>query len=145
MQLHKTLPTSACWLVKYESEMYRLLPRKRFLYIDNRELREGIRYLIRSRYSKGWYERVLNSQQTTEDDIRYYVERGMIWLWPLGEHQEEIRNEVNQGGLSYRQLQIKRMNEINWERHPIEGNRGDGYQLKASTYQAIKDKFKIKK
>ena len=145
MFLHKTLPDKGCWLVKYESEMYRLLPKKKMLYISNRELREGIRYLIRSRYSKGWYERLLNAEQTTEDDIRYYVERGMIWLWPGGEDQEVIREEVTKSGLSYWRLQEKRMNEINWERHPIEGNRGDGYQLKASTYQAIKDKFKIKK
>jgi len=144
MITHDTLPPNGCWKAKYPSEFYRLLPRKRQMYRDNREYRHGIRYLIWSSYARCWYERHL-SQADTEENIEYYVHRGMVWLWPDEEHQQEIREEVERSGLTYWKLRWRQHNEMLWEEHKEKANDGNGYRYWLDYRRAQIDKLKIKK
>ena len=144
MVIHRKLPEGA-WKARTESEFYRLKHRKRVLYEDNRELKEGLRYLIWSRYARAFYERLLDPRATTEDDISYYQLHGLLFLYPTEENKEEIREDVAQSQLGYWLLMERRQAEMNYERKMKERNNGDGYQYQVQLYKRIKDKYKIKK
>jgi len=144
MEIHRKLPEGS-YKPKYEAEFYRLLPRKRQLYENNRELRKGLRYLIWSRYSRCWWERVL-SDTDTEENIRYYLSMGWLVIWPTEEQKQDIRDEVEREQLGYWTLNYRRQTEMDHERHKMGkkvGN-GDKYWLKYRQEQINKLKKKKK-
>ena len=124
--------------------MYRLLPRKKNLYKDNREYREGIRYLIWSFYSRKYYERYLSPAEP-EENIVYFVNRGILFLYPDEQHKQEIREEVEKSGLSYYKLRWRQHNEWLWEEKKSEKNDGNGYNYWLQYRRSQIDKLKIKK
>lgn len=142
MQYHKTLPEDGCWRAVYESEFYRLRYRKKMLYEDNREFKEGLRYLIWSSYGRRWYERRLLTGITTEEDISYYVGRKMLWIYPEEDHREEIREEVEKAKLPYWELMKIRQAEMDFERHSQLRNDGDGFKYKMMVYKRDKQRHK---
>ena len=84
--------------VRYESEVYRLLPRKQMLYEANRELRFGFRYLLWSRYARGYYERVIDDR-TAPENLKYYIDKGWMWWFLTDLNKEEIREDVERSQL----------------------------------------------
>ena len=144
MIIHKKLPTTGCWKVRYVSEMYRLLPRKRQLYRDNRELRYGMRYLIWSRFSRTYYERTLSLTET-EENIEYYIAMQWVWLWPTEEQQEEIREEVEKAGIGYFKLRYRQQNEMEWEDLKDRRNTGNGYRWRLKHTRSQIDNLKQRK
>jgi len=141
MQSHKTLPEGS-FKAKYESQFYRLKKGKKMLYESNREFKEGMRYLIWSRYSRQWYERRLLTGSTTEEDIAYYLNRQMLWLYPEEEHKQEIRDEVEKAKLPYWELMKRRQGEMDWDRIQRERNDGNGFKLRMKLYKEAKNKHR---
>jgi hypothetical protein len=141
MQIHNTLPEGA-WRARDESEFYQLLPRKKNLYEENRELREGLRYLIWSRYARRYYERILDKQATTEEDISYYLQRNWLFIYPTEENKNWIREEVEKHKLGYWKLMRRRQGEMDWERHNQKRNDGNGYAYRMEKYKQEKNKYR---
>lgn len=113
-------------------------------YEENRVLHEGLRYLIWSRFSKRWYERVVD-KATLEDNIGYYSQAGMLWIYPTEENKETIREDVKKSGLTYKELMTRRQAEIDIERHKKWGNKGDGYRYWQKYRRELINKLKSKK
>lgn len=136
MIIHKTIPKGAV-KVKYEAEFYQLKERKKVMYQNNRQLRVGLRYLIWSRYSRCWFERSVR-EYDDEEDYRYYVNLGWLWLYPTEENKEEIRADVAKSKMGYYALMKKRQIEADHERHLLHGNKGDGYKTRNKFYRQIR-------
>lgn len=143
MKLYKKLPQGA-YKAMVEAEAYVLKSRKRFMYESNRNLHMGLRYLVWSRYAKGFWERTV-TEITDPVDIGYYLLRGWIWWWPTEENKDTIKSDVHKSGLGYRDLMTRRQAEIDKERNELYGNRGNGWQYYKKHFQEIRDKYKIKK
>jgi len=141
---HYKLPEGSKKAV-YEAEFYQLKARKRVLYEDNREFRTGLRYLIWSQYARVFYERVLDHKSTTEEDISYYLLKGILYVYPTEQNREDILKDIKSSQLGYYTLMKRRTAEMDYERKVNERNDGNGYQHKLHVYKHIKDKYKIKK
>ena len=139
MQIHHKLP-EGCAKALFESEFYRLRYRKKMLYEDNREFREGLRYLIWSRYGRCWWERTLGTYNETEEDISYFLSYGWLWLYPTEEQKEEIREDVEKNGIGYYPLMKRRQAEMNWERHNATRNDGNGWLYRMDKYKREKQR-----
>lgn len=98
------------------------------------ELRHGLRYLIYSRYSKRYYERVLDTE-TLPENIEYYFKQGVLYLWPDEETKQEIREDVEKHKMGYYPLQEKRQTELNHQRHLLYGNKQDAYKTRDRIYR----------
>jgi hypothetical protein len=142
--IHKKLPEEGCWRMRHEVEMYRLLPRKKLMYEFNRTFKQGIRYLIYSRYARVWYQRELDSEATTEEDISYFMEVKLLWLFPTEEYKEEIREDVEKAGIGYFQLMARRQAEMDWERLSQEKNDGNGFHWRMKVLKEEKNKYRKK-
>jgi hypothetical protein len=99
---HKNLPRGAV-KCRYESEMYRLKYRKKMLYEDNRELFIGLRYLLWSRYSRMYYERVIDNE-TLPENLAWYIRAGWLFIWPTSDNKDLIREDTNKANLGWRQI-----------------------------------------
>jgi len=141
--IHDELPTGT-YSPLYESEFYRLLPRKRQLYEENRTLRYGLRILLWSRYSRRWYERVIN-EETLDETLAYYFFMGLVRIYPTEENKEEIREDVTKSGLGYKTLMYRRQQEMEWERKKNTGNDGNGWRYWLNFRRKEIDRLKIKK
>jgi len=144
--IHKTLPDGA-WKAKYESEFYRLIGRKRQMYTGNYEMKYNLRYLVFSKYARVFYERILDEEKEPEENIRYYIQCGILWMYPTGEQQEEIREDCKKENLGYWKLMFRRQQELDWDRQrrgKPTGN-GDKYWAKYRREQIEKLKMKYKR
>jgi len=101
---------------QWRSELYELLPRKKRMYPENRRLRVGYRILLWSRYARVFYERTID-EHAYDENLHYYLKRGILFLWPDEETIEKIREEMLHADLSYRELMWRRQNEMDyWDR-----------------------------
>ena len=132
--LLKEIPEGAV-KCKYEAELYKLKKKKRIAKEDNLEMREGMRYLLWSRYARGYYERRLDSVKTTSDILAYYILQGWIWLWPTDEFKDEIRADVKKSGRKYYELMKLRQTELDQERHERTGHKGNAFQWITENYK----------
>lgn len=141
--IHRAVPDGA-YKARYESEFYRLLPRKRQMYDGNYEVKTGMRYLIWSRYARVYYERHMDPSRETEENIQYFVQQGMLHIWPTEEDKEEIKADVANEKLNYWRLMYRRQTELDFDRQKRGRPTGNGDQWLRKYRREQIDKLKIK-
>lgn len=133
MIIHRKLPEGA-WRARYEAEFYKLKPRKKVAYENNKELRVGLRHLIWSKYAHCFYERRI-TDGTLPENITYYTKAKLLYLWPDEENKKEIREDVEKHKMGYWTLMQKRQLEMEHERHLVVGNKGEAYKTKDQIFR----------
>jgi hypothetical protein len=137
--VHKKLPEGS-FRPKWRSELYELLPRKKRMYPENRKLRVGYRYLLYSKYAKVFYERVID-EHTLDENLHYYLTYGILFLWPTEETIGQIREEMEQAQLSYRELMWRRQAEWNYFERNNSRPTGNGDQFWKKFYKDEYQKY----
>ena len=114
------------------------------MYPENRQLREGMRYLVWSRYAKVFYERVID-EHTLDENLFYYLERGWVYLWPDEEMVEVIREEIENEKIGYRELMWRRQCEWDYYDRHNGPPTGDGDKFWTNYYKEEFHKYLKKK
>ena len=100
----------------------------------------GYRILLWSRYARVFYERTID-ENTLDENLHYYLKQGILYLWPKEETIEQIRKEMADADLSYRELMWRRNAE--WEYYEKHNSRptGNGDRYWANYFKTEYQKY----